>query len=64
MAGILHCSFNFLLHEQSCWAAKPPASSMAPYPSFSPKGKKLGHCASPPFPTEPAVPAGLRRGPR
>ena len=24
MAGILHCSFNFLLHEQSCWAAKPP----------------------------------------
>ena len=32
----------------------PPASSMAPYPSFSPKGKKLGHCASPPFPTEPS----------
>ena len=27
---------------------------MAPYPSFSPKGKKLGHCASPPFPTEPS----------
>ena len=24
MAGILYCSFNFLLHEQSCWAAKPP----------------------------------------
>ena len=31
----------------------PPASSMASYPSFPPKGEKLGHCASPPSPTEP-----------
>ena len=29
------------------------ASSQAAYPSFPPKGEKLGHCAAPPFPTEP-----------
>ena len=42
--------------------APPPASSMAPYPSFSPKGEKLGHCASPPFPSEPAM-LGFAGGP-
>ena len=31
-----------------------PASSQAPYPSFSPKGEKLGHSAAPPSPTEPS----------
>ena len=31
----------------------PFASSQAPYPSFPPKGEKLGHYAAPPFPTEP-----------
>ena len=32
----------------------PPASSMAPYPSFCPEGQKLGRSASPPFPTKPS----------